>query len=101
MIRAQCNHERGGTRASVEVEKKGCPWMLRSSGVKWVCVCVEILQFYASMQLLRSSRIQLQGAAGQEGRREAAQLYATTQTLLAHGFSSRGEPWAMLSRTPL
>lgn len=99
MIHAQCNHERGGTWASVEVEKKGCP--VGCSGAQELSRGVEILQFYASMQLLRSSRIQLQGAAGQEGRREAAQLYATTQTLLPHGFSSRGEPWVMLSRTPL
>lgn len=73
--------------------KKGVPrGVLRSPGVKWE---VEILQFYASMQLLRSSGMQLQGDAGQEGRWEAA----IPQTLPEHWFSSQGE--STLSCTPL
>lgn len=64
----------------------------RSAGVKWE---VEILQFYASVQLLRRSKMQLQGDAGQEGRWDIA----TPQTLPEYWFSLQGE--STLSRTPL
>lgn len=89
MIHAQCSQERGGTRASVGVGKKGCP--MGCPGAQELSGGWRFYNFTQACSLCVATEYSRKGMqvrrAGQAGNCPAVCV--------------PGELWVMLSRTPL